>query len=66
MEVIGKRFKELRLEQGYSMEKLAAKAGCSYKSVINIEKGLDVTTSVLSRFLKVLGYKLVITKIEEK
>lgn len=48
---IAYRIKRQRIDMGLTQEQLASKAGVSLRTVINIEKGLDVK---MSNFISVL------------
>lgn len=64
MEKIGQIIRKKRLEKGLSMEKLAWNAGLTYKTVVNIEKGMSVTMNTLIPICDVLGLEIVIKEQE--
>ena len=46
---VGERIRERRTELGLSMRKLAEMAGCSHKTIGNMEKGQGITDKTLSK-----------------
>src|SRR5579885_2695836 len=51
----GVEIQRLRIEKGWRVEDLAKKAGCSLKTVENVEKGANVYIYTLKRVASALG-----------
>lgn len=64
MKSIGEIIRKKRLEKGLSMEKLAWKAGLTYKTVVNIEKGKPFTMKTLIPICDILDLEFVIKERE--
>lgn len=60
MEEISKIIVAKRKTLGLSMEKVARKADVTLKTVINIEKGMGVSSSTLFAVLSALGLEFII------
>lgn len=60
MEEISKIIVSKRKALGLSMEKVARKADVTLKTVINIEKGMGVSSSTLFAVLSALGLEFII------
>jgi len=54
---IGTRLREIRKELQISQTDLAKQAGISLKTITNVEKGDDVSISILIKICKVLEIK---------
>jgi transcriptional regulator with XRE-family HTH domain len=65
MKQIGNIVREKRKSIGLSMEKVSQKAGVSYRTILAIEQGRQVTTSTLLVVLKALGLEILIKDKEE-
>lgn len=64
---LGSTFKQLRVQAGLSVPKLAAKAGLSSQTVYLIEAGeTPGKTQTLEALAKALGYKMQYTVIRRK
>lgn len=52
--VVGRRVREVRLEQGMSQEKLAAESGVALRTIARIESGEDCLVGTASRLAEAL------------
>lgn len=63
-ERIGRMIKDVRLKQNAYLRDIEAESGITRSSISKIERGTNnATISILSRVLKVLGYRLTIERI---
>lgn len=64
---INETIKSLRLERGMSIRQLAAAAGVSKTTIVNIEQGYNsASIELVQRLLDHLGYELSITTKRER
>jgi ribosome-binding protein aMBF1 (putative translation factor) len=55
---IGRRFFELRKDRGLSCRAVASKADCAASTVLRVEAGQAVPSSILYRMARALGTRL--------